>query len=857
MLQDLRHSLRMMRHSKGWTAVVVVCLALGIGANAAIFGAVNGLIIEKVPVDDPDGLVRLRTVGRNQMATNTSGYGYLAPINGQEVRASFSYAMFKQFQADNRTMSDLFACAPIGRLNVVVDGVADMATGFISSGNYYRVLGVEARLGRTIVPEDDDPSAEPVAVISERFWRSRFGGDAQVIGKVVHMNGVAVTIVGVLPASFTGVQTAIAEAPDVSLPLSLDPQVTTTAPPPMLRDSMASPAARAALASRLAQPTSWWLQVMGRLNPGATAGQVEGNLGGVFQSTARAGMDAFLADLTPQARGMARNQNLTDVPRLIVESGARGVYDLNNADRRMVSMLGAVVGLVLLIVCANVATLLLSRATARQKELSVRRALGATRTRLVRQLLSESLMLALMGGALGVVVAYWGQQLLPGRVGQVASIDARLIVFLLALTTVTGVLFGVVPALRASRQINEGLKEGGRSVVASRSILSKGLLVLQVAVSLVLLIGAGLFLRTVQHLGRVDVGFNPQNIVLFRVSPQLSRYEPTRITPFYDDLTARVAAIPGVRAVGLSSVALLAGSVNVTGLFVADRTYAPGQSEEIHRVVVSPGFFEALQLPLLLGRSFDARDVDGAPRVALINRTAAAKLYGDEHPVGKRFGTSQENRHEVEVVGIVGDAKYDNVRDAAPPTVFVPYGQAGVPAAVFEVRTDRDPMSVVPAIREAVRQIDPNMPVTNVSTQAEQVSLRYQQEQLFARAYALFGGLAVLIASVGLFGLMSYSVARRTNEIGIRMALGAQPGGVLRLVMRESMILVVAGAVLGIGGALAAGRFVASQLYGVTALDPISFVGATIALLLVGAAAAAIPARRAARVDPLIALRTE
>ena len=856
MLQDLRHSLRMMRHAKGWTAVVVVCLALGIGANAAIFGAVNGLLLEKVPVVDPDGLVRLRTVGRNQMANNTSGYGFLAPIGGQEVRASFSYAMFKQFVADNRTMSDLFACAPIGRFNVVVDGVADMATAFISTGNYYRVLGVQARLGRTIVPEDDDPAAEPVAVISERFWRTRFGGDANVIGKVVHLNGVAVTIVGVLPASFTGVQQAIAEAPDVSVPMSLDPMVTTSDPPAMIRDSLASPSARAALSSRLAQPTTWWLQVMGRLEPDATAAQVEGNLAGVFQATARAGYDSFLADLTPEARGMSFNQNRTDVPRLIVDSGARGVYDLNTSDRRMVTMLGAVVGLVLLIVCANVATLLLSRATARHKELSVRRALGASRVRLARQLLTESLLLSLLGGAFGVLVAYWGQQLLPGRAGQAASIDGRLVVFLLILTTLTGLLFGAAPALRASRQINEGLKEGGR-VARSRTLLGKALLVLQVAVSLVLLIGAGLFLRTVQSLGNVDVGFNPQNIVLFRVSPQLNRYEPSRVAPFYDEVTARVAAIPGVRAVGLSQVALLSGSVNQTGIFLERRTYAPGESEELHRIVASPGFFDALGLPILLGRGFTDRDVEGAPRVALLNRTAALKLFGDENPIGQRYGSSPEQRTQVEIVGVVGDAKYNSVRDAPPPTMFVPYRQAGVPAAMFEVRTAGDPMAIVGAIREAVRQVDPNMPVTNISTQAEQISQRYQQEQLFARAYALFGGLAVLIASVGLFGLMSYSVARRTNEIGIRMALGAQPGRVLGLVMRESMLLVLAGAGLGLAGAFAAGRFVASQLYGVTPLDPLSFAGATLALLVVGAAAAAIPARRASQVDPLIALRAE
>ena len=839
MLQDLRHSLRMLRHTKAWTAVVVICLALGIGANAAMFGAINALVLEKLPVRDPDSLVRLKSVGPNQMSTLSSDYGYSAPVEGsREIRSTFTYPMFQQLKADNKTMSDLFACVPVSRMNVIVNGVADMASALLSTGNYYRVLGVNARLGRTIVPEDDEPSAAPVAVISERFWLARLGGDPNAVGQTIRVNGVAVTIVGVLPASFTGVQSVGAQAADIGLPLSLDPQLTTGA-------------------SRLGNPTAWWLQVMGRLNPGVTPAQVEGNLGGVFQGTARAGLDQYLAGLTEAARANSFNQNRTAVPRLVVQAGNRGVYDLGRTDERMMTTLGIVVGLVLLIVCANVANLLLSRATARQKELAVRKALGATRGRLVRQLLTESLLLSALGGALGVLVAYWGQQLLPGRAGATAAIDARLVGFLIGLTTLTGVVFGIAPALRASRTIGEGLKDNARTVVATRTILSKGLLVVQVAVSLVLLVGAGLFLRTVQSLARVDVGFNPRNLVVFEVSPELNRYDRTRVPVFYTTLLERLEAVPGVESAAISNLALLSGFVSRTSLWIQGRAEPGTPPEAVHRIVASQSFFETMEIPLLAGRLFNDADTATSPRVVVINDVGAQKLFGDENPVGRRLGNSPEQPGTIEIIGVVRSQKYDSIREAAPPTIFMPATQGALGSAFVEVRTAGDPLAMVGALREAVRQIDPDMPVMNINTQEELVRSRFTQERLFARAFWLFGGLAVLVASVGLFGLMSYSVARRTNEIGIRMALGADPRSVLRLVMRESMILVVLGVAAGLAGAFGAGRFVASQLYGVTPVDPVSMTAATAALLLVSAAAAAIPARRAARVDPLVALRAD
>jgi predicted permease len=841
----------MLLQAKGWTTVVVLSLALGIGANTALFSAMNGLLLTKVPVKDPDTLVRFRFWGRNDMVNSSSGYGSLNKTpDGQDVRASFSYPMYKQFVADNRTMTDLFACAPYGRVNIVVDGQADLATAFISSGNYFQLLGVTARVGRTIAPDDDRPSASPVAVISSKYWHSRFGTDPNVVGRTVKVNNVLVTVVGVLSPDFTGVQQPIAELPDMSFPLALDPQLNPTA----VNIEAEQP--------RLGQPTYWWLQVMGRLKPGATAAQVQGNLEGVFQQTARAGFESFLNALPEKERSTSQNRDRTAVPHLRVEPGARGVYDVNTNDLRSLTILMVVVALVLLIVCANVANLLLSRATTRHKELSVRLSLGATRPRLIRQLLTESLLLASVGGALGILVGYWGRQLLPGTPGQMTILDWRMLAFIVAVTGVTGVLFGIAPALRGTgMNVSSALKETGRSVIGSRSILGKSLLIVQVAISLVLLVGAGLFLRTLHNLRHVDVGFNPQNLVLFRVNPSLNRYDDKRMHGLYRDMLERLATVPGVRGVALSNPALLSGSINGTSIYVQGRVYPAsrpqGDSNSINRLVISPNFFEVMGIPMVMGRSFTDRDSDTSPKVVIINEAAVRKYFPNENPIGKRFGSSLETAGQQEIVGVLRDAKYNSVREDAPPTMYVPYPQARLGGTVFELRTAAASTSIMGAVREAVRQIDSNLPVTDVSTQIEQVEKRFMQEKLFAQAYTLFGGLALLLASIGLFGLMSYNVSRRTNEIGIRMALGAQRQDVLRLVMRESMILVVIGVTTGLAIALASSKFVATLLFGLPPTDVTTMLLAMLVMVVVSALAGYLPARRASRVDPMVALHYE
>jgi predicted permease len=848
MFRDLRHGVRALLREKSWTAVVVLSLALGIGANTALFGAINDLFLRKLPVADPDSLVRLRWAGRNDMVTDSSDYGFSRKeAGGLQVRTTFSYPMFRQFIADNRTMEDLIACAPFGRVNVAVDGHAEIASAFVSSGNYYRVLGLTANPGRTIGPDDDRPAAAPVAVISASYWRSRFGADPHVVGKVVRLNNVPVTVVGVISPELSDIQQVVRSAADIAVAVSMVPVLSNNPAVPGEPD-----------VPILDRPTYWWLQIVGRLRPGVTAAQVQANLESVFQHTARAGLDSFLGALSPEARSNSRNRDRSEVPHLKVDSASRGIYDVNTSDTTAVTILSVVVVLILLIVCANVANLLLSRATMRQREISVRLSLGATRARLVRQLLTESLLLATAGGVLGVFIGRSGQRLLPGNAGKAMPFDWRTFAFVLAVTAATGIIFGIAPALRATgASLSATLKETSRSVAGSRSILSKSLLVLQVAISLVLLVAAGLFLRTLQNLRSVDVGFNTQNLVLFRVSPSLNRYDDARTAALYEQLIERLRTVAGVRSAAISNVQLLSNSTNSTSIFVEGRSYPRDRRDSINRLVISPAFFETMQMRLQLGRGFTDRDTQTAPKVTIINETAARKYFPDENPIGRHFGSSIETAGQLEIVGVLRDAKYSSVRDPVPPTMYVPYLQSRMPSAVFQVRTAGDPLSAIGGIREAVRRVDADLPLMNVSTQADEVEVRLLQERTFAQAYTLFGAIALLLASIGLFGLMSYSVARRTNEIGVRMALGAQRSDVVRLVMRESITLVAAGVSIGLVAAVAASRLVASLLFGLAATDAVTMLTAVMVMVAVSAVAGYLPARRAARVDPLVALRYE
>jgi predicted permease len=824
----------MLLKARGWTAVVLLSLALGIGANTALFTAVNGLLLKTLSVPHPDDLVRLRWAGENDMVRSSSDYGASSPVNGRRVRTTFSYATYLDIRKANRTLTDVAASAPIGGLNVIVDRGADIASALAVSGNFFRVLDVPPALGRLIGDEDDTPGAPVVAVISTSFWQKRFGGDRSAIGRVVTINNQPATIVGVLPPSFTGLQRLGGTAADVTVALAMDAVVNAGNGPP-----------------RLGQPTNWWLQLVGRLRPVTTLAQVQGNLEGVFQQSARNGMAAYRAGLTADERGLEANRRGTSrVPDLLVDSGRRGVYDLDAMARRSAGVLSGVFALVLLIVCANVANLLVSRATSRHDEIAIRMSIGATRRRLIRQMLTESLLLATLGGALGVLVGYWSRALLP--FGAETPVDWRMFAFAAALSAITGVAFGLLPAFRATRvDLASDMKASSRSVAASRSWLSRGLLVLQVAVSLVLLVGAGLFLRTLQNLRGVDIGFNPDHLLMFVVNPQLNHYDEARRAEVFRSIEERLRAVPGVKAVALSRVPLLSGSTSTTSFYVPGRT----QDQTIYLMSVTPEFFPTMEIPLAAGRGFTDRDTATSPKVALINETAARTFFPDGSPIGRRAGLSREQDTEYEIVGVVRDTKYNDLREAAPPTFYEMARQSPMRSLNVLVRTFGDPAALTPAVRAAVRDVDATLPITNIHTQTEQVEGRFEQERLFAHALSLFGGLALLLASIGLFGVMSYSVARRTNEIGIRMALGAQRPRIGLMVLGESMALVALGIGLGLLAAAGLGRYVASVLFGLGTTDPVTMSAAVAVIVVVSGLASYLPARRAANINPLIALQ--
>ena len=824
----------MLLQSKAWTAVVLLSLALGIGANTALFTAVNGLLLQTVAVPDPQGLVRLKWSGQNDMVRNSSEYGFNRQFEGKNVRATTSYAVFQELRQANQTLTDLFACAPIGSFNVVLNGEAELSSALGASGNYFQVLRVPPFLGRMFTEEDDKPGAAPVAVISHALWRRRFASDPNVAGKVASMNNQQVTIIGVTPPGFQGVQRLGVLGHEVTVPISLDPMFNVGQ-------------------TRLTEPTNWWVQMIGRLKPGVTYEQVRGNLEGVFHSTARAGAESYMAGLTAEQRGLSNNQRRgNEVPRLLVSSGERGVYDVDNNTMQSARVLAGVVVAVLLIVCANVANLLLSRATARRKEISIRLSMGATRGRLVRQLLTESVLLSVIGGLLGIAVASWSRALLP--FGQDVPLDWRVFAFVGGVSILTGVLFGLVPAFRASRvDLASVMKEESRSVVGGRSWMARGLLVVEVALALVLLVGAALFLRTLQNLRAVDVGFNPNNLLMFSVNPAVNRYDADRSAQLLAQMKERLNAVPGVRSTALTRVLVLSGSTSSSTVHIPER---PG-SNDMYMMSVSPEFFDTMEIPRVAGRGFANTDTKSGPKVAIINETAARKLFPNESAVGRRLGFQPEKNTEYEIIGVTRDTKYNTLREPAPPTMYQLYTQQPVRSMAFVLRTAGDPAAMIETVRAAVREVDPTLPLTNVATQTDKIERRFAQERLFANACSMFGALALIVASIGLFGLMSYNVSRRTNEIGIRMALGAQRSNVVGMVLRESFALVTIGVAIGLTATFFASRVITAQLFGLSPMDATAISVAIVLMLAVCAVACYLPALRASRVDPMVALHQQ
>ncbi|HSO74997.1 MAG TPA: ABC transporter permease [Blastocatellia bacterium] len=844
--QDLRYAGRMLRKSKAFSAIAVLSLALGIGANTALFSLVDAVLLKTLPVRKPNELVLFHWLGGPRgLSRGIMGSTKTDPVTGMRTSTSFSYLTFERFRDNNETLTDVFAFAPLHQLNVGVDGQPEISTGQFVSGGYYPGLGVRALIGRTLIPEDDQAGASPVAVITHRYWQRRFGLDAEVVGKTVNVNNIPLTIVGVTPADFLGAS-QVGWSPDLSIPFSTQQQVSPHEP-------------------SLDGPWFWWLQIMGRLSPGVTREQAAASFESAFQQSALEGWTA--ATTRFPAQGQSQNPAPRDVPKLRAGSGSQGLTDLRAAYAQPLSILMAIVGVVLLIACANVANLLLARAANRQKEIAVRLAVGASRWRLVRQLLTESVLLAILGGAVGVLFAFWGKDLLlslrPWGGGALAldlNLDLRVLSFTFAISLATGLLFGLSPALRATRvDLTPALKDNARSLIGgSRSLLSKSLIVAQVAMSVVLLVGAGLFVRTLRNLQSVDLGFNRENLLLFSVEPGLNGYDRPQMAQLYRRMTERLEAVPGVRSATVSLIPLLSGMAQTRSIDVQGHTPQPGAEDEAKVNTVGAGFFETMEMPILLGRGLGARDEETAPRVAVINQMMAHKYFGDENPLGRRFGFGgPETSGQIEIVGVTRDAKYTDMRSDTQPTIYLPYLQSIPRHATFIVRTSADAIAMAAPIREAMHEVDSNLPLSDVKTQSQQADESLMQERMFATLSSFFGVLALLLACIGLYGVMSYGVARRTNEIGIRMALGASAPRVTRMVMRETMGVVLIGVVIGLGAAVATTRLIATMLFGLAPTDHVTIAVAILLMIGVAAFAGYLPARRASKVDPMIALRYE
>ena len=619
--------------------------------------------------------------------------------------------------------------------------------------------------------------------------------------------------------------------------------------------------------------------IMGRLKPGATLQQARAQLEGVFHQSVIEHRTARQTQAQTQGGNSIKALEPKDFPRLTMESGSQGEMNTRQFYAPSLYMLLGVVGLVLLIACANVANLLLARAASRRKEIGVRLALGASRWRLIRQLLTESVMLAGFGGTLGILFALWIKDGLLavsdwGPRALEPKLDWRVLGFTLALSLLTGIIFGIVPAWRATKvDLAPALKDSARgSGAASRSLLSRGLVVTQVALSLLLLVGAGLFLRTLLNLQRVEPGFNTRNLLLFGVQPGLIGYKDEKLAQLYQQMFDRIEAVPGVLGVTISRMPLLAQGSSSSSVFLREALSAAPDAEgrikssgDGYRHQVRENFFEVMEIPLLAGRGFKPQDDAKAPKVAIVNQTFANRYFPNEHPIGKRFTFDTKKPDEIEIVGLVKDAKYTRQRDEIPPTVYSPWRQElrSMSGATFEARTVGDPNAVIAAIRQAVREVDANLPLNNIKTQVAQADETLRMERLFAKLLSLFGLLAQQLASIGLYGVMAYSVSQRTNEIGIRMALGASQNDVMKMVLRQGMALTLIGVGMGLAGAYALTKYLESKanltnmLYGVNSGDPLTYGVTAVVLTVVALVACFIPARRATKVDPMVALRYE
>lgn len=837
---DLRYAVRMLMKSPSFTAIALLSLTLGIGANTTIFTLAKHVILDRLNVPHPEELRLLNWISAKHGAVH-SIWGDWDKENGGNTSTSFSYPVYQYLRERNQELSDLFAFKDLGRMDATIDGTAEVIQGEMVSGNYYAGLGVGAQLGRVIEPYDDQkPGASAAVVISDGFWARRFGRSPGVIGKTITLNLTPVTIVGVTPKGFTGAK-QVQSAPEIFVPFSLQPQVA-----PNFR-----------FGSLLSNTREWWLQIMARSKPG------------VKDEVARAALDVALKDAVRATMTPKQDEAL---PTLRVGDGSRG---MNEAARLLANpfyVLMGIVGLVLLLACANIANLLLARTSARQREMSVRLAMGATRRRVLRQVLTESVLLSLLGGCGGLLLGYFGNLAFPHLInkaweeqGQMvaAPFDWKVFAFTAGLSLLTGILFGIAPAWQATRtEVNTALKDTAQHATRRRrGYGGKAIVAFQVALSTVLVLGSAVFLRTLVNLNSIDPGFATKDLVLFEMQLPKTRYPAGKDILLYRELEQRLAGLPGVDSVGVSSVALLSHSISNDDFVPTGSKPEPGKETSADDNAVNDDFFKALHIPIVAGRGFEASDTPTSLKVAVVNQALAKQFWPNENPIGKTFETSDSQNKKVlfTVIGISGDTYFADLRNGTPPTFFLSYKQAPDISwgMTFEIKTRMSRAVLTPVLRETLRSVDPDLPLMSVRTQDEQIDDLLQQERLFAKLTAGFGLLALVLACIGIYGIMSYNVARRTNEIGIRLALGAKTRQVLAMVLGEASWLALGGVVAGMAAGLALVRLIQTMLYGLKPWDPVSVVAAAGLLFAVSLAAGYVPARKASRVQPMEALRHE
>jgi len=837
LVQDLRYGARTLWRNPVFTGAVILTLALGIGANTAIFTLLDTVVLRRLPVESPEELYVFGTETRSG-SIHTDGASEEGVL--ERDTSFFSYPLYQDFREHNEAFADLAAVSSYSiKAYLSADagspgGHVESAEARLVSGSFFGTLGVRPARGRTIGLEDDRvPGGHPVAVLSHAFWARHLGSSPDAIGQHLRINGTQYTVIGVTAPDFQGA--TVGRPTDIWVPLAMQGELERSE-------------------RQLPDRNTMWLRIIGRLPPQVSPELAAARTNELFHRllVAEAG-----TEITP--RGTLEIQRLTThlTPFAKGFSGLRGRYS------RPLVVLMVIVGLVLLIACANVGNLLLARASSRQREVAVRLVLGASRRRLVRQLLTESLLLALLGGALGLLVARWILDFLLSLIVSgprlAVGLDPLVLTFTLCVSVLTALLFGLVPARRATRvELDPALKS--RTAIPGEPVqgigLRRGLVISQVALSLLLLVVAGLFLRSLQNLRDQELGFRSEGVLLVDIDPRGGGYSEEQLPGLYRDLVDGVEALPGVDSASLSFFGLLTSSRWRTEASVTGYDPPTEDATEIEGTFVTPGYLETLGVPLLGGRAPDENDREGAPMVAMVNQTFARHYFGDESPLGKRFGTEgEESSQEIEIIGVVPDLKVHDLRSETPRLVYFPVAQYGEYLSSLQIHS-RTRLSAA-QVRDTIATLAPDLPITSVRSLQEQVESSLRQERLLSQLTAFFGLLALLLAAVGLYGVLAYGVSQRTNEIGIRMALGAEPGQLLRTVFGTALGWVATGTVIGLAAAVGASRFLSSLLFGLDPIDPPTLLLTTAALVVVAVLAAWLPARRASRLDPVRALRYE